>query len=75
MKIEVTKLYADSGDCDLGCWNSAEGYDVVIDGVQYNELHPFASCCSSSNFTEEDLLNLIFREIGQFDIEVSYESL
>ncbi|ARW58056.1 hypothetical protein [Serratia phage X20] len=73
MNIEVKKIYAESGDCDLGCWNSADGYLVTIDGVEYDDLHPYASCCNSDSFNEGDLLNFIMSKVGRTDIHINFE--
>ncbi|BBC78136.1 Hypothetical protein KNT65_gp088 [Escherichia phage EcS1] len=72
MNIKVQKLY-DYSECELGCSNDAEGYNIIIDGVEYDDLTPHASCCSSSSFNEGDLLKLIMSKMGRPDIKIDFE--
>ncbi|WP_133670695.1 hypothetical protein [Burkholderia pseudomallei] len=57
----ITPMEADSGDCELGCWNSASGWLVEYKGVEYDDLVPWATCTSNSDVSLADLLNLVIR--------------
>lgn len=73
MEIKVDEIYTESGDCELGCWNSATGYKVEIDGIVYDDLMPFASCCDSTNYNPGHLLDFILCKIGRLDIYIEYK--
>ncbi|QYC52480.1 hypothetical protein [Salmonella phage SSBI34] len=70
MKVKYEFIEVDSGDCDLGCWNSAEGYLVEIDGVVYDDLYPSCSCTSSKSFTVGDLIDFIFEKCYIANIQI-----
>ena len=74
MKIEINQVEDSNGECELGCWNEAYGYRVTIDGVVYEDLMPFATCCSSQSYNAIDLVKLILAKTGRPDIEVKDEN-
>lgn len=70
MDIKIQFIEIDNGDCELGCYNSAYGYEVTIDDVIFDELTPFCSCTSSKSFGEVDLVKLILQKAGVSGVSV-----
>lgn len=60
--IQVKSVEDEHGDCDYGCWNSAYGFEIKVDGVEDESLKPHASCCESESFTAVDLANYILKK-------------
>lgn len=60
--IKIESVEEDSGDCDNGCWNSAYGYKILVDGVEDDALYPSASCFESTNYGPIDLANYILEK-------------
>lgn len=60
--IQVKAVEDENGDCENGCWNSAYGFEIKVDGVEDESLLPRASCCSSESFTAVDLANYILEK-------------
>ena len=62
-KIAIVYTEVDSGDCELGCWNTGEGVIVEVDGNVVYEVEAWAGCCDNSIVDKEDMLqNLLMSD-------------
>ena len=69
-KIDIVYTEVDSGDCELGCWNTGEGVIVKVDGNTVYEVEAWAGCCDNSIVNKEDMLQSILKHFN-IDSEVS----
>lgn len=69
-KIDIVYTEVDSGDCELGCWNTGEGVIVKVDGNVVYEVEAWAGCCSNSIVDKEDVLQSLLKHFN-VDSEVS----
>ena len=72
-KIDIVYTEVDSGDCELGCWNTGEGVIVKVDGNTVYEVEAWAGCCDNSNVDKEDILQNLLKHFN-IDSEVSVQS-
>lgn len=56
MKIDIVRTECDSGDCELGCYNTGYGGYIMIDGVKVFEKSAWATCCDNSDISYTELL-------------------
>lgn len=69
-KIDIVYTEVDSGDCELGCWNTGEGVIVKVDGNAVYEVGAWAGCCDNSTVNKEDMLQNLLKYF-KIDSEVS----
>ena len=69
-KIDIVYTEVDSGDCELGCWNTGEGVIVKVDGSVVYEVEAWAGCCDNSTVNKEDMLQNLLKYF-KIDSEVS----
>lgn len=69
-KIDIVYTEVDSGDCELGCWNTGEGVIIKVDGSVVYEVEAWAGCCDNSIVDKEDVLKAILKHFN-IDSEVS----
>ena len=69
-KIDIVYTEVDSGDCELGCWNTGEGVVVKVDGDTVYEVEAWAGCCDNSTVDKEDMLQNLLKYFN-IDSEVS----
>lgn len=68
--IDIVYTEVDSGDCELGCWNTGEGVIVKVDGNIVYEVEAWAGCCDNSTVDKEDMLQSLLKHFN-IDSEVS----
>ena len=71
-KIDIVYTEVDSGDCELGCWNTGEGVIVKVDGNVVYEVEVWAGCCDNSIVDKEDVLQSLLKHFN-IDSEVSIQ--
>ena len=69
-KVDIVYTEVDSGDCELGCWNTGEGVIVKVDGSVVYEVEAWAGCCDNSTVNKEDMLQNLLKYF-KIDCEVS----
>ena len=69
-KIDIVYTEVDSGDCELGCWNTGEGVIVKVDGNTVYEVEAWAGCCDNSTVDKEAMLQSLLKHFN-IDSEVS----
>lgn len=69
-KIDIVYMEVDSGDCELGCWNTGEGVIVKVDGNVVYEVEAWAGCCDNSTVNKGDMLQSLLKHFN-IDSEVN----
>lgn len=64
MKIDIVRTECDSGDCELGCYNTGYGGYIMIDGVKVFEKEAWAGCCDNSEISYTELLQELMKHLN-----------
>ena len=69
-KIDIVYMEVDSGNCELGCWNTGEGVIVKVDGNVVYDVEAWAGCCDNSTVDKGDMLQSLLKHFN-IDSEVN----
>lgn len=63
MNITI-KYLNDSSDCDTCGLSWAEGFLVTFEDGTKIDMTPYSGCCSSTNYSENDLIRAVLTQLG-----------
>jgi len=72
MRNVIVKIVYDESDCETCGFIGSQGYLITIDGEEYDDLLPIATCTSSADYNDGDLLKFIAEKLG-FSVQFQYE--
>ena len=68
-KIDIVYMEVDSGNCELGCWNTGEGVIVKVDGNVVYDVEAWVGC-DNSTVDKGDMLQSLLKHFN-IDSEVN----